>query len=182
MGSFTWSLWLNFKNFCTTHFIIVSHPYITFWSTSRCVCTFYTSIKCMFYVISYLKNNKKIYKKYLTWQRVIGHRYGPQLQCVSQDPCPYDNNQFPGWYSYVDDHWSVSWSPHTLKSKNTHTYLVLNFNNNFIMPSAYGARLTTFEDSEKESECGYVRKVSICFFVTCPFDYISRCLVLWYAR
>ncbi|KAI7754266.1 hypothetical protein M8C21_033543 [Ambrosia artemisiifolia] len=28
------------------------------------------------------------------------------------------------------------------------------------MPSAYGARLTTFEDSEKESECGYVRKVS----------------------
>ncbi|KAL8189415.1 hypothetical protein R6Q57_028981 [Mikania cordata] len=26
------------------------------------------------------------------------------------------------------------------------------------MPSAYGARLTTFEDSEKENECGYVRK------------------------
>ncbi|KAI7985683.1 hypothetical protein LOK49_LG14G02287 [Camellia lanceoleosa] len=28
------------------------------------------------------------------------------------------------------------------------------------MPSVYGARLTTFEDSEKESEYGYVRKVS----------------------
>lgn len=29
------------------------------------------------------------------------------------------------------------------------------------MPSSvYGARLTTFEDSEKESEYGYVRKVS----------------------
>jgi hypothetical protein len=27
------------------------------------------------------------------------------------------------------------------------------------MPSVYGARLTTFEDSEKESEYGYVRKV-----------------------
>ncbi|KAL7221653.1 hypothetical protein ACSBR1_023583 [Camellia fascicularis] len=26
------------------------------------------------------------------------------------------------------------------------------------MPSVYGARLTTFEDSEKESEYGYVRK------------------------
>ncbi|KAJ8770868.1 hypothetical protein K2173_021783 [Erythroxylum novogranatense] len=28
------------------------------------------------------------------------------------------------------------------------------------MLSVYGARLTTFEDSEKESEYGYVRKVS----------------------
>ncbi|KAM6562762.1 hypothetical protein CsatB_022760 [Cannabis sativa] len=28
------------------------------------------------------------------------------------------------------------------------------------MPSVYGARLTMFEDSEKESEYGYVRKVS----------------------
>ncbi|TKY47972.1 V-type proton ATPase catalytic subunit A [Spatholobus suberectus] len=28
------------------------------------------------------------------------------------------------------------------------------------MPAVYGARLTTFEDSEKESEYGYVRKVS----------------------
>ncbi|KAF8400206.1 hypothetical protein HHK36_013502 [Tetracentron sinense] len=28
------------------------------------------------------------------------------------------------------------------------------------MPSVYGARMTTFEDSEKESEYGYVRKVS----------------------
>lgn len=27
------------------------------------------------------------------------------------------------------------------------------------MPSAYGDRMTTFEDSEKESEYGYVRKV-----------------------
>ena len=27
------------------------------------------------------------------------------------------------------------------------------------MPAVYGARLTTFEDSEKESEYGYVRKV-----------------------
>lgn len=27
------------------------------------------------------------------------------------------------------------------------------------MPSAYGSRLTTFEDSERESEYGYVRKV-----------------------
>jgi hypothetical protein len=28
------------------------------------------------------------------------------------------------------------------------------------MPAVYGARMTTFEDSEKESEYGYVRKVS----------------------
>ena len=28
------------------------------------------------------------------------------------------------------------------------------------MPTIYGARLTTFEDSEKESEYGYVRKVN----------------------
>lgn len=28
------------------------------------------------------------------------------------------------------------------------------------MPPAYGDRMTTFEDSEKESEFGYVRKVS----------------------
>lgn len=27
------------------------------------------------------------------------------------------------------------------------------------MPAVYGARLTTFEDAEKESEYGYVRKV-----------------------
>jgi V-type H+-transporting ATPase subunit A len=27
------------------------------------------------------------------------------------------------------------------------------------MPAVYGSRLTTFEDSEKESEYGYVRKV-----------------------
>lgn len=33
------------------------------------------------------------------------------------------------------------------------------------MPSAYGARLTTFEDSEKESECGYVRKVSLPIYI-----------------
>lgn len=32
------------------------------------------------------------------------------------------------------------------------------------MPSVYGARLTTFEDAEKESEYGYVRKVRTIFF------------------
>jgi hypothetical protein len=33
------------------------------------------------------------------------------------------------------------------------------------MPAVYGARLTTFEDAEKESEYGYVRKVrTIIFF------------------
>lgn len=32
------------------------------------------------------------------------------------------------------------------------------------MPAVHGDRLTTFEDSEKESEYGYVRKVDICAF------------------
>ena len=31
------------------------------------------------------------------------------------------------------------------------------------MPAFYGGKLTTFEDDEKESEYGYVRKVSSSF-------------------
>jgi len=31
------------------------------------------------------------------------------------------------------------------------------------MPAFYGGKLTTFEDDEKESEYGYVRKVLSCF-------------------
>jgi len=38
------------------------------------------------------------------------------------------------------------------------------------MPSVYGARLTTFEDSEKESEYGYVRKVDDTF----PFLFLIQ--------
>lgn len=32
------------------------------------------------------------------------------------------------------------------------------------MPAVYGSRLTTFEDAEKESEYGYVRKVRTTYF------------------
>ncbi|KAH1240088.1 V-type proton ATPase catalytic subunit A [Glycine max] len=37
---------------------------------------------------------------------------------------------------------------------------IFNLISDLKMPAVYGARLTTFEDSEKESEYGYVRKVS----------------------
>ena len=64
------------------------------------------------------------------------------------------------------------------------------------MPTIYGARLTTFEDSEKESEYGYVRKVNspIVSFLTFPISiwfvfsvglrltgYISRIFIGWSA-
>ena len=50
------------------------------------------------------------------------------------------------------------------------------------MPSVYGARLTTFEDSDKESEYGYVRKVhlpsrhSSCFLFLICWHVQLRCL------
>ena len=36
---------------------------------------------------------------------------------------------------------------------------------------AFGERVTTFEDSEKESEYGYVRKVWVLLFRPCSLDH-----------
>ena len=38
------------------------------------------------------------------------------------------------------------------------------------MPAVYGARLTTFEDAEKESEYGYVRKVRTIIIIFFPIE------------
>lgn len=45
------------------------------------------------------------------------------------------------------------------------------------MPSVYGARLTTFEDDEKESEYGYVRKVRKPTLI--QFSFLHDLLVLF---
>ena len=50
---------------------------------------------------------------------------------------------------------------------------IFNLISDLKMPAVFGARLTTFEDSEKESEYGYVRKVSVSSPLHFPLFFIQ---------